>query len=223
MGWWPTFHSQQSITFLFSTASRQTVGPIQPPIQWQLRALFPVIKWQEHEGDHLSPSSAEKDGTITPLPHVFRVQCLTNQAQGLYASIRVCAHAYTLSLFHIYWTALCFHKRQQSSEFSNMMQSHILVIFRGLNIQVPDQWLIRGGPILWPLRSPDLSQMEFFFASINSITCGKRSVLHVDCDKKSVCHLLPCYICLHLKRRKILFSCIIKLQWSSNSIFLNYT
>jgi len=33
--------------------------PTQPPIQWIPEALFPGIKWREHEADHSPPSSAE--------------------------------------------------------------------------------------------------------------------------------------------------------------------
>jgi len=31
-----------------------------------------------------------------------------------------------------------------------------------LNERFPDAWIDRGGPILWPPRSPDLSPLDFF-------------------------------------------------------------
>ena len=31
-----------------------------------------------------------------------------------------------------------------------------------LNIQYPDRWIGRGGPITWPPRSPDLNILDFF-------------------------------------------------------------
>jgi hypothetical protein len=46
-------------TFLFSTSSRPTLGPTQPPIQWLPGALSPGVKWQGREGDHSPPAIAE--------------------------------------------------------------------------------------------------------------------------------------------------------------------
>jgi hypothetical protein len=45
--------------FLFSTSSRLTLGPTQPPIQWVLGALSPGVKRQGREADHSPPASAE--------------------------------------------------------------------------------------------------------------------------------------------------------------------
>jgi hypothetical protein len=46
--------------FLFTTASRTTLGPTQPPIQWVPGALSLRIKRPgRREADHLHPSSAE--------------------------------------------------------------------------------------------------------------------------------------------------------------------
>jgi hypothetical protein len=52
--------------FLFSTSSRQALGPTQIPIQWVPGALSPGVKRPVREGDHSPPSSAE----FTP-PYVF--------------------------------------------------------------------------------------------------------------------------------------------------------
>jgi hypothetical protein len=38
--------------FLFGTISRPALGPTQPPIQWVLAALSPVVKWLGREVDH---------------------------------------------------------------------------------------------------------------------------------------------------------------------------
>jgi hypothetical protein len=59
--------------FLFFTASRPALRPIQPPIHWVPGALSPGVKRPGHEADHLPPSSAEvkKVGAIAPIPHVF--------------------------------------------------------------------------------------------------------------------------------------------------------
>jgi hypothetical protein len=45
--------------FLFATASRRTLGPTQPPIQWVQDALSRKVKQPGPEADHRSPSSAE--------------------------------------------------------------------------------------------------------------------------------------------------------------------
>jgi hypothetical protein len=45
--------------FLFNTASRTSLGPIEPPIQWVKRALSLGVKRPGREADHSPPSSAE--------------------------------------------------------------------------------------------------------------------------------------------------------------------
>jgi hypothetical protein len=45
--------------FIFSTLSRPSRGPTQPPIQWVPGALSPGVKRQGREADHLPPTSAE--------------------------------------------------------------------------------------------------------------------------------------------------------------------
>jgi hypothetical protein len=45
--------------FLFTVASRPTLRPIQPPIQWVPGAISPGVKRQGREADHSPPSSAE--------------------------------------------------------------------------------------------------------------------------------------------------------------------
>jgi hypothetical protein len=45
--------------FHFSVSSRPELGSTQPPIQCVLGALSPVVKRQEREADHSSPTSAE--------------------------------------------------------------------------------------------------------------------------------------------------------------------
>jgi hypothetical protein len=44
---------------LFTTASRPTLGPTQPPIQWVLGALSSGVQRPGREADHSLPSSAE--------------------------------------------------------------------------------------------------------------------------------------------------------------------
>jgi hypothetical protein len=58
--------------FFFSTASRPTLGPTQPPIQLVPGALSLGVKRQGPEADHSPPSSAEVKnyGGIPPLPHM---------------------------------------------------------------------------------------------------------------------------------------------------------
>jgi hypothetical protein len=56
----PGFDSRQGKEiFLYSTASRATLGPTQPPIQWVPGALSPGVKRPRCEADHSPPSSAE--------------------------------------------------------------------------------------------------------------------------------------------------------------------
>jgi hypothetical protein len=81
----PGFHSQQGQeTFLFSTVSRLTLWPIQPPIQWVLAVLSPEVTQPGCEADHSPLSSAKAEewwsytstpsyllmvsGTASPLP-----------------------------------------------------------------------------------------------------------------------------------------------------------
>jgi hypothetical protein len=45
--------------FLFTTASRTSLGPTQPPIQWVQGALSLGVKRPGREADHTPPSSAE--------------------------------------------------------------------------------------------------------------------------------------------------------------------
>jgi hypothetical protein len=66
----PGFNSWPCKIFLFSTASRPTLGPKQPPIHCVPGALSPGVKRQGRDVDHSHPSSAEikKCGAIPPLP-----------------------------------------------------------------------------------------------------------------------------------------------------------
>jgi hypothetical protein len=62
-------------TFLFSTASRPTLGPTQLPVQWVLGALSPGVKSQGRVANRSPPSSAKvkKGGAIPPFPHLHGV------------------------------------------------------------------------------------------------------------------------------------------------------
>jgi hypothetical protein len=64
--------------FLFTTASRLVLGPIQPPIKWAPRALSLWVKRPEREADHSYPSSVEVKNswsyTSTP-QYVFIAWC----------------------------------------------------------------------------------------------------------------------------------------------------
>jgi hypothetical protein len=53
-------------------ASRPTLGPAQPPIQWVLGALSPGLKRLGHEAEHSPPSSVmiKKGGAMPPLSHM---------------------------------------------------------------------------------------------------------------------------------------------------------
>jgi hypothetical protein len=44
---------------IFSTTSRQALGPTQPPIKWVPGALFLGVKRPGREADHSPPTSAE--------------------------------------------------------------------------------------------------------------------------------------------------------------------
>jgi hypothetical protein len=59
----PGFDSRQYKIFPFSTASRPTLGPTHPPIQWVPGALSPVLKRPGREAYHSSPTSAEVKNT----------------------------------------------------------------------------------------------------------------------------------------------------------------
>jgi hypothetical protein len=71
----PGFHSRhgQEILHCF-TASRMSLGPTQPPIQWiprTPRTILPAVKRQGRAANHSPPSSAEvqNSGAIPSLPH----------------------------------------------------------------------------------------------------------------------------------------------------------
>jgi hypothetical protein len=58
-GWWG-FESRQGLGILpFTTVSRPTQEPYQPPNQWVPGAPFLGVKWPGSETDHSLPSSAE--------------------------------------------------------------------------------------------------------------------------------------------------------------------
>jgi hypothetical protein len=59
--------------FLFSTESRPTLGPTQPPIQWVPETLSRGVRWQGREDDLPSPSNVEvkKGGAVPLLPYVI--------------------------------------------------------------------------------------------------------------------------------------------------------
>jgi hypothetical protein len=63
--------------FLLSTASRPTLGPTQPPVQWVPAARSPEIKRQGREADHSPATTAEvkKVRAIPPLPRMSSWHC----------------------------------------------------------------------------------------------------------------------------------------------------
>jgi hypothetical protein len=70
----PGFDFQHCKNFLFSTTSRQTLGPMQPPSLWVMGALSLQVEQQRHEADCSPPTGAEvkKDGAIPqPSPYIF--------------------------------------------------------------------------------------------------------------------------------------------------------
>jgi len=56
---------------LFATASRLSLGPIQPPIQSVSGTVFlwVWVKWLGHDADHSHSSSAKVNGVILPHLH----------------------------------------------------------------------------------------------------------------------------------------------------------
>jgi hypothetical protein len=79
------FESQQGLgTFLFTTASRLTLGPTHPPIQWVAGALSLGLKWSGHEADHSSPSNAQVKNvwTYTSTPQYAFMAWCSVKAQG---------------------------------------------------------------------------------------------------------------------------------------------
>jgi hypothetical protein len=59
--------------FLFCTASRPGLGPLQPPIQWVTGALYLRLKWQQREAGRLRLYSVKvkNGGAIPLLPHAI--------------------------------------------------------------------------------------------------------------------------------------------------------
>jgi hypothetical protein len=54
---------------VYSTASRPALEPTQPSIKWVPGALSPGVKRSGRETDDSTPSSADGNGIISPLPH----------------------------------------------------------------------------------------------------------------------------------------------------------
>jgi hypothetical protein len=70
----PGFSSRQGHEiYLYFTAFRPALGPIQLPINWVQEPLSPRIEQPGHEADHSPTSSAEfmNCGAIVPLPHMY--------------------------------------------------------------------------------------------------------------------------------------------------------
>jgi hypothetical protein len=67
------FESRKGNIFLFSTSSRQSLGPTQPLIQWVLGAILPGAKRQGREADPSPSSSAEvmNGGAIPTLLNMY--------------------------------------------------------------------------------------------------------------------------------------------------------
>jgi hypothetical protein len=74
------FNSQQGLgIFLFTTTSRLTLGPTQPPIQWVLGTLSLRVKQPGHEADHSPPLMlrSRTHGAIPAiLQYIFMTWCL---------------------------------------------------------------------------------------------------------------------------------------------------
>jgi hypothetical protein len=66
----------RSKSFLFSTASRPTLGSKKLSVQWVPEALSPEMERPGREADHSRPFSADfrNGGVILPLPHMFSWQ-----------------------------------------------------------------------------------------------------------------------------------------------------
>jgi hypothetical protein len=71
LNWWVSVLDEGKHFFLFSTASRQVLGPTEAPIQWVPGVLSPGIKRPGREAEHSSQCSADvkNGGAIPPLPH----------------------------------------------------------------------------------------------------------------------------------------------------------
>jgi hypothetical protein len=80
----PGFDSRQYKIFLFSTASRPTLGPPSLLSNGYLGAFSPGVKRQGDEADHSPPSSAEvkEGGAIPPLPHIHFIAFNETEMQG---------------------------------------------------------------------------------------------------------------------------------------------
>jgi hypothetical protein len=68
----PDFDFWQGKIFLFSTASRLVLGPMQPSVFSILRMTYPGVKWPGLEGDYSPASSVEvRNGrAIISFPHM---------------------------------------------------------------------------------------------------------------------------------------------------------
>jgi hypothetical protein len=76
----PGFYPRQRQGSLYySAASRPSLAPTQPPVQWVLGGCFPGIKRKGHEADHspLSSAGVKNGGILLPL-QVFMAWCSFN-------------------------------------------------------------------------------------------------------------------------------------------------
>jgi hypothetical protein len=70
----------------FSISSRLTLGPSQPPNQWEQGALSLGVKWQEAEADLSPPTSAEvKKKWIynSTYPYAIMAYCLVEHRDNI--------------------------------------------------------------------------------------------------------------------------------------------
>jgi hypothetical protein len=103
--------------FLFSTSSRPTLGPTQPPIH-AYKGLFRCgVKWQRREADHSSPSRAavKKDGVIPPFLHYLYGIAFNYLSTGTTLPFLVnTRHLGKNTVLRILWECLCYDDFQTS-------------------------------------------------------------------------------------------------------------
>jgi hypothetical protein len=159
--------------FLFTTESRTALGPIQPPIQRVLGALFLGVKRPEREADHSPPSSAEvkNEWSYISTPPIRSVE-----AQGQLYLFTFIIHSANILFLSMTWSQRILHSKNTLSNSavswdSPLHSADITVIRYILRWSDPPQYTVTRQT---PTGDRHGNQTEWYFPG--SQNCSQSSV-----------------------------------------------
>jgi hypothetical protein len=159
--------------FLFTTASRTVLGPIQTPIQLIPGALSLGVKRQGREADH-SPSSSAGDqrmsGSIPPLPqYAFTAWCSVKAQGQLYLYISHISDSWISLADDSFWTGFII----RLNVFTVFV--FIIVVLRHLNCEIFSEDFL--GRFWFRYMIIYLCLSVFISRSVSSISRKRKAVL----------------------------------------------